>query len=127
MAFFGFQLPGPFRIGVSSKGRIVGGVSLGPVSVSGTLNRPTPPGGHVLAGTVEQVANAAQAEGWEAVVTPGRSAVITRGFRSARIEQLPGPAVRVTPIASPWTVMLVIGAILLSVVSCCGLLWWTGS
>ena len=32
--FFGVRLPGPFRVGVSSKGKVYGGVTVGPFSAS---------------------------------------------------------------------------------------------
>lgn len=118
---FGFRLPGPFRVGVSSKGRINVGVTAGPFSVSHTLAaRP----GIILPVTLDQFVAQAQAEGYDVQVTPGTGATIERGWQAAVATVVPGRGLVLKRTWSTWQILTTIGVILLVVAVCCGPAMW---
>ena len=122
--FFGFRL-GPFRVGMSSKGSIYGGVSAGPFSVSAPLtgsgrgrggNRNQ---GTFFPWTLDQALAQARAEGFRVEsVTPGTSATISRGWKAATITVVRGGVV-VRPTVSTWTALAIFAGALAFVACCC--------
>lgn len=99
--FFGFRLPGPFRIGVSSKGRVYGGVNLGPFSVSGQLanlsggkgqrRHTTPPTGpKVWPYTLEEVVSAAEDDGWTVTSSKPYVVKLSKGNNRVLIRAVQG-------------------------------------
>jgi hypothetical protein len=95
---FGLRLPGPFRVGVSSRGRVSAGLTLGPVSVSGNLGggrRPAAsqqPAWGPLATIPISLAEAttqAEAQGWKVSYRGERAVWVQRGLRARVIEQHP--------------------------------------
>ena len=123
---FGFRLPGPFRVGVSSKGRVSVGASLGPFSVSTSSARrsqskapqPVLLRGTTLAATVEQ----AVSEGWRVTGRDDRTVLLARQSDALRLHLVDAFVVEVAPIDSRAKVIgLVLGALLpvaLCLVSC---------
>lgn len=122
---FGFRLPGPFRVGVSSKGRVSVGMTAGPFSVSQTLGGSR--GGLLLPVTLDQFVRQAQAEGFSVQVTPGTSATIERRWLAAVATAVPGRGVSVKRTASTWQTLTVVGSVLLLFLVCCGPGLWKAS
>lgn len=119
---FGVRLPGPFRVGISSKGRLNAGVTVGPFSASGGLG-----GGHRTAQgtlfpvTLEQFIAQAQAEGFKIEgVTPNTSATISRGWKAGVARVVPGQGVMLRQTMSARTMLTIIGSAVLLVLCCCG-------
>lgn len=116
---FGFRLPGPFRVGISSKGRVNAGVTLGPFSVSGNVGGVRTGKAVFLPVTLQQLVAQAEAEGFSAQVTPGTSATLERRWLAARATVAPG-GVLVKRVWSTWQILTLIGGVMLLVVLCCG-------
>lgn len=117
---FGFRLPGPFRVGISSKGRVTVGASLGPFSVSGGVGGQRTPHGVFFPVTLDQLVEQARAEGFSVVVTPHTSATIERGWMAFVATVIPGRGVMLRRIWSTWHYAAVIGGVLLLALCCCG-------
>lgn len=92
--FFGVRLPGPFRIGVSSKGRVYGGTSIGPFSVSAPLNsrqrRGRQPAPQVWPVSVEHAVSVAESEGWTVTGRDQQRTLLRKGIKGAEIRAVPG-------------------------------------
>jgi hypothetical protein len=121
---FGFRLPGPFRVGISSKGRISAGVNLGPFSMSGGIGgsrggQKTQQGVFYPV-TLDQFVAQAQAEGFSVQVTPGYSATIERRWMAGTVTVVPGRGVMLKRVWSTWQILSLIGVILLVIGLCCG-------
>lgn len=95
---FGVRLPGPFRVGVSSRGRVSAGLTLGPVSVSGDLGggrRPAAsqePAWGPLATipiSLAQATTQAEEQGWRISYRSNDAVWIQHGMRARVIEQHP--------------------------------------
>lgn len=123
---FGFRLPGPFRVGISDKGRVNLGVTAGPFSVSGTVGGG---GGRglMLPVTLDQFVAQARAEGYSVQVTPNTGATIERRWQAAQATVVPGRGVAVKRVVSTWQTLAAIGSVLLVVAVCCGLPFLMGA
>lgn len=115
---FGFRLPGPFRVGISSKGRVNLGVTAGPFSVSGAVGGSRP--GLVLPVTLDQFVAQARAEGYSVQVTPGTGATIERRWQAAQATVVPHRGVTVKRVLSTWQIVAILAGVLLTVAVCCG-------
>lgn len=111
----GFNLPGPFRVGVSSSGRVTGGVTLGPVSMSGQIAGPAPtPRIPVQRGTLaEALEYATEKQGCTIVALTEYAATVQRGWWAWHIRQVQG-GVQIQPIWSTRLTLTVVsvGALL---------------
>lgn len=116
---FGLRLPGPFRVGVSSSGRVNAGVTLGPFSVSGNVGGTPTARGMFFPVTLHQFVAQAQAEGFSVQVTPGTSATIERRWKAGRAEVVRGGVI-VRRVLSTWQILALLGTILAVVALCCG-------
>jgi hypothetical protein len=115
---FGFRLPGPFRVGISSKGRVNVGVTAGPFSVSHTLGNGSR--GLLLPLTLDQFVSQAQSEGYRVQITPNTSATVERRWQAAFATVVPGRGLSVKRTMSTWQIMAILTGVLLTVVACCG-------
>lgn len=90
--FFGVRLPGPFRIGVTSSGRVIGGASAGPFTLSGQLNSPSradqgmPVG---VAVTMQDALLAAHRDGWKVVRSGPEGATLRKGLSARYVRPEP--------------------------------------
>ncbi|WFE41969.1 hypothetical protein [Micromonospora sp. WMMD998] len=118
---FGFRLPGPFRVGVSSKGRVNVGVTVGPLSASGGLGgagqRTTR--GTFFPVTMPQFVEQARAEGFTVTQYHPSSATIERRWKAGRAEVVPGQGVMLRQVWSTWQTVVVIAAVLAVPLVCC--------
>jgi hypothetical protein len=122
----GINLPGPFRVGISSKGRISAGMNLGPLSVSGGVGgrrQRTSVGqqqGAVMAYmTLEEAVADALTRGWKVSYhRPGQSAFLVRGWSGASMRAVPG-GVLMRPTMSNRTALLIGLVTILGVLACC--------
>ncbi|HEY9415001.1 MAG TPA: hypothetical protein VIQ30_09610, partial [Pseudonocardia sp.] len=83
---FGVRLPGPFRVGVSSSGRVNAGVTLGPFSASTGIGSGRRPAAGDEFFPIELDAAAAElvALGWRLHGYDGRAAHLTQGWRAVQ-------------------------------------------
>lgn len=82
---------GPFRIGVSSRGRVTGGVSIGPVSASTRLGGGQQNGAYpIWPDKRDQLVAQAEAEGWRVVAGSDWHTRVERGWRAAVIATVQG-------------------------------------
>ena len=118
---FGFRLPGPFRIGVSSRGRVNMGVTVGPLSMSGGIGGAgrKMPQGVFFPVTLDDFVRQAKAEGFSTQLTPGTSATIERRWMAAVARVVPG-GVMLRRVWSTWQILALIGGVMLLVLCCCG-------
>lgn len=85
---FGVNLPGPFRIGVSSKGRVTGGMSLGPFSVSGQLGGGKQPAAPpAIPGTLEEAIATAEESGCRVTARSTHAVTVQRGWWAWHIQE----------------------------------------
>jgi hypothetical protein len=112
---FGVRL-GPFRVGVSGRGRARAGMSVGPFSASTGIGgrRRTPQGVAIFPGTVEQAVQAAEAEGFR-VVSRRRDVVgVRRGWRDVYVRPAgPHEATMRQGLSQPVIVTLALGFVAL--------------
>lgn len=89
---FGVRLPGPFRVGVSSHGRINAGVTMGPVSMStGIGGRPARRGEQPFYPiSVEDAVAELAAAGWTPTYADPQTAMVAKGWKAARIDAVQG-------------------------------------
>jgi len=120
---FGFRLPGPFRVSVSDKGRVYGGVTMGPFSVSGQLGggRSAPQGPTVFPVSLGQAQQELAAAGWVVVGREPGGFTVRRRWRlkMGHVRQVPGGVV-----AEPRTNSWVLAVTIVAVVA--GLWIWLG-
>lgn len=113
---FGIRLPGPFRVGVSDKGRVTAGVTLGPFSASGQLGTgQSAAGGGFIPCTLDEALHAAAQTGWKVRARSQQGATIQRGWKSAwiRVEQ---GGVRVLPHGNPrWMAVWILAGLVFAV------------
>lgn len=120
---FGVRM-GPFRVGVSGRGRVTGGVTAGPFSASSSLGggrpQPHPDAQVVRGGDVDEAIAAAIAQGCRLLSRGQQGATVGTRWRRWHIRQVRG-GVQIDPMAGP--VHLLVGlAIALVLVSPC--LWY---
>lgn len=118
---FGFRLPGPFRVGVSSKGRVNVGMTMGPFSVSTSpaSRRSAKPHSVVLRGTtlaaqVEQ----AVSEGWRITGRDDRTVLLARNGDMLRLHLVDAFVVEVSPVDSRAKVIGTLIGVLLPITLC---------
>ncbi|SIN26297.1 hypothetical protein [Micromonospora cremea] len=117
----GFRLPGPFRVGISSKGRVNVGVTVGPFSASGGLGGGQRTNkGVFFPVALEQFVAQAQAEGFSVQVTPHTSATIERRWKAGVATVIPGRGVMLRQTMSTWQILAMIGGVVLVLLLCCG-------
>lgn len=117
---FGIRLPGPFRVGISDKGRVSAGMTLGPFSVSsGGGGQPTAVGMFYRGMTLEQAIEKARAEGFKVGVGT-RSAYIHKGYRAGTLSSVHG-GVMLQRATSNLTVYTVLGLAALGIFLFCAL------
>lgn len=90
---FGVRLPGPFRVGVSSHGRVHAGVTVGPFSASTGITggrRPADAGEEFYPISLDGAVGELVVLGWRLTGHSGRSAILTQGWRAVQIEAVPG-------------------------------------
>lgn len=89
--FFGVRLPGPFRIGVTSSGRVIGGASAGPFTISGQLNAPSRGKGMPVgvATTMQDALLAAHRDGWKVVRSSPDGATLRKGLSARYVRPEP--------------------------------------
>lgn len=108
--FFGVRLPGPFRVGVTSSGRVIGGVSAGPFTVSGQLAAPhRRRRGAVAVVPVDltDAVYAAREQGWKVTRLGPGGALLRKGL-SARYVRQEVAGVSVHAKNHPGTVALIL-------------------
>ncbi|WP_435589821.1 hypothetical protein [Micromonospora aurantiaca (nom. illeg.)] len=119
---FGLRLPGPFRVGVSSRGRANVGVALGPVSVSTGGSRGAAVGGNVYPIGLDDAVTQLVAAGWRVTGGDGERVLLARGWRALHVEAVEG-GVTWWPVTSRRTV-IAWTLVLLAVLALC--LWQCG-
>lgn len=93
---FGLRLPGPFRVNVSSKGRVTAGVNLGPLSLSGAMSSGRPAGGGAVfmeGWTILTAVESLRSEGWKVTETARGVVYASRRFKSLQLVGAPGGVV----------------------------------
>lgn len=119
--FFGIRLPGPFRVGISSKGRVYGGVRMGPFSVSSYLGggqRPSTRRPPVWPVTLDAAAAEAQADGWTMTGHSQNVVLLRKGSQAAELRAVRG-GVTVRRIASR-RALIFSGILVVAVCGLCG-------
>lgn len=118
---FGVRLPGPFRVGVSSSGRINAGVTLGPLSASTNLggSRPAAPGEVFGPVHILDALAAVQDEGWKIKGRGDDWAVITKGLTTLRLETVRG-GTAARRLTNPWKVLIWMTLVTVAVFACMG-------
>lgn len=99
---FGVRLPGPFRVGISSSGRMNVGVTAGPFSVStgvGQGRRPAVERQEVYPIDLDGAVVELLKDGWTLTGHDGRTAFFTRGWKAGRVDAVDG-GVTIAPIPS---------------------------
>ena len=114
---FGIRLPGPFRVGVSSSGRITGGMNLGPFSVSGNLSGARPEHNPRWPMTLDQAAGQAAAEGFKVRRVSKTSVMIRQGWKKGMLVVVPG-GVELRRMTSNWKIVTWIGAVVAVILFC---------
>lgn len=117
---FGFRLPGPFRVGVSSSGRVSVGASLGPLSASTSVGGSTQSGDVFAPITVDQALAAFVEEGWRVKARGDGWALVGRHMARVRVEAVRGGVVgrRET---NPWKVLIWMTLVTAAAFWCMGL------
>ena len=107
---FGVRLPGPFRVGISSKGRVNVGMTAGPFSVSTgyspAATTPSRPGAVRLAGLLDQHVRQAQSEGWAVTGRNESTAILRRGAITIQLAQAAPGIVEVSQVTSRSSVLI---------------------
>ncbi|MDG4796228.1 hypothetical protein [Micromonospora sp. WMMD1082] len=87
---FGMRLPGPFRVGINSNGRMNVGATLGPLSVSSGGGQPRRPQDVFAPVSLDTaVAEMGQA-GWRVTGGDERTVFMRGAWRAIRIDAVPG-------------------------------------
>ena len=113
---FGVRLPGPFRVGMSSSGRVNVGITVGPLSASTSVGRPPTPGEVFAPVHILDAVAALIDEGWKVKGRGDDWAVVSRGMMTVRLETVRG-GTAARRLTNPWKVLVWMGL-------ACGLLFW---
>jgi hypothetical protein len=111
------NLPGPFRVGISSKGRISAGMNVGPLSVStgvGASARKAGSGVVQAQATLAQAVAEIEAEGWRVVAQDSYAVILRKGRRQLQLRQVAPDVVEASPSTTRtalivWGIVLVLG------------------